>query len=313
MKKFLTSITLFAFGVLCLLALAEYVARACPNAYRLKDEWMQQHAPEAEVLVLGSSHAYAGIHAEQLGCCAYNLANSNQTQRYDWLLLSRDSARLSSLRTVVYPTSSLLMNYAMEQTSEWYRCIYYHLYNQLEDRPLWSRYAWEVASIQTCCWKVQSFFLSGSADRMCDAHGWCSYYQASDADRLNPAELAARLDKYDERAVLPADPQAGINQIASLCDRRGWRLLLVGMPVSGLFADDPRGCEQLGLMDAQARALQARHASVDYVDFSRSADFPPAMFFDVDHLNDLGATHLSLLLRQHLDAVADSSRVAISQ
>ena len=293
MKKFLISILFFALGVLGLLSVAEYMARRCPNAYRTKEEWVQTHAAEAQLLVLGSSHAYAGLHAELLSDHGYNLANSNQTQRYDWLMLSRDSMRYRQLQTIVYPTSSLLVNYPLEETSEWYRCIYYQLYNHLEVHSPWSRYAWEVASIQTCCWKVQSYFLSGSADRMCDAYGWCTYYQASDYDRLTAKELETRFGKYAERETLAADDVDYIQLIASLCDRKGWQLLLVGMPVSQLFAQDSRGQEQLRLMDALARALAAEHPSVEYVDYSIDPAFTPEMFFDVDHLNSKGATLLS--------------------
>lgn len=301
MKKFLTQVALFTVGILCLLALAEYVARQCPNAYRIKQTWVEAHAPEVEVLVLGSSHAFAGIHAEQLGRPAYNLANSNQTVHYDWLLLSRDSARYQSLQTILYPTSSLLMDYPLEKTSEWYRCIYYQLYNHLGDYSLTSRYAWEVASIQTCCWKVQGYFYSGTADRMCDDYGWCTYYRNDEENRLTPELLAQRLDKYEDRSSLPADPEDYLDQIARLCERRGWRLLLIGFPVSELFASDVRGQQHLRQQDQLAREFAERHPAVSYYDFSADRDFTPQLFFDVDHLNDQGAALMSAKLKALLN------------
>lgn len=300
MRKFLLHLLLFSLGVLSLLALAEWLARSCPNAYRIKDNWVQQHAGEVETLVLGSSHAYADLKPDHLGAKAYNLANSNQTPRYDWLLLSRDSARFSSLRTVVYPSSSLLMNYPLESTSEWYRCIYYQLYNHLERHSVLSRYAWEAASIQTCCWKVQSYFISGAADRMCDDYGWCTYYQVlpSSLEKLNAHELSSRMDKYAERLPMLTADESYIDQIAQLCERRGWRLLLLGAPVSTPFYSDPRGREHLQRIDDAARKVSARYTCVEYRDYSHDTRFQPDDFFDVDHLNERGAERFSSIVRE---------------
>lgn len=303
MKKFLSSIVLFSIGVLCLLALAESMARHCPNAYSIKEEWMQQHADEIETLVLGSSHAYAGVKPEALTTKAYNLANSNQTQRYDWLLLSRDTMTLQHLRTIVYPVSSLLMNYPLEETPEWYRCIYYQLYHHLPVHPDFSRYGFEVCSIQTCCWKVQSLFLSGASDRMCDDYGWCTYYMAKDdnSEELNSRNLSSRLDKYDERLSSIFEEEAYFDQLADLCHRQGWRLLLLGTPVSPLFRSDARGQQQLAQMQQLASEAIARHPFVEYRDYSSDVRFGDADFFDVDHLNDVGATRFTTIIAEDFD------------
>ena len=301
MKKFLRRFLGFLTGVAMLLALAEYCARICPNAYRLKAEWMQTHQAEVKTLVLGSSHAYAGIDASLLDG-GYNLSNSNQTQRYDWLLLAQDSARLTSLQTLIYPASSLLMDYPLESTPEWYRCIYYQLYQGLQVHGWYTKYNWEVASIQTCCWKVQSLLLSGEADRMCDDLGRCTYYRADASNYLNltPDKLADRLSKYQLRAAVRSDVERYFDRIADYCQRHKIRLLLVGTPVSRLYAESPLGKALLNEIAQDAQAAVQRYSCITYLDYAIDNRFSEADFFDVDHLNANGAQKLSLLLKEEL-------------
>ena len=302
MKKFLLRSIIFLGGVILLLVAAEYAARICPNAYRNKELWIKAHTDQVETLVLGSSHAYAAIKPELFTSCAFNLANSNQTQRYDWLLLKRDTTTLASLKTIVYPTSSLMMNYRLEDTSEWYRCIYYQLYNHLDEHPFFSKYAWEMASIQTCCWKVQSLFISGESDRMCDEYGWCTYYQAqpSQKDNLTPAKAEERIRKYDEREGLHSLEENYFDEIAGYCQRHGIRLLLLGTPVSQAFRDKAAVGDYLENSGLIAQREAAKYDCIEYHDYTFDTRFTDEDFFDVDHLNSTGAIKFSQIISRDL-------------
>ena len=298
MRRFLLRSLFFLAGVVLLLCAAEYAARICPNAYRNKELWMQSHNDQVETLVLGSSHAYAAIKPELLTSCAFNLANSNQTQRYDWLLLKRDTASLASLKVIVYPASSLLMDYRLEDTSEWYRSIYYQLYNHLAEHSLFSKYAWEVASIQTCCWKVQSLFVSGESDRMCDEYGWCTYYQAhpSQKDNLNLAKAEERIGKYEEREEMHCPEEFYFDEIAGYCQRHGIRLVLLGTPVSQIFRSQAAVAEYLKKTDLKAQQEAASYDCIEYHDYSFDTRFTDDDFFDVDHLNSSGAIKFTQII-----------------
>jgi hypothetical protein len=300
MKRFLFRGLLFLVGVIVLLGLAEYMARLCPNAYRIKEDWMRGQAEQVETLVLGSSHTYAAIKPEHLGTKAYNLANSSQTQRYDWLLLQRDTLSLTSLKAIVYPSSSLLMDYRLEDTSEWYRCIYYQLYNHLEEHPFLSKYGWEVASMQTCCWKVQSLFISGESDRMCDENGWCTYYKArpSQRENLTQANADERIRKYAEREEIRSPKEDHFDEIAGFCQRHGLRLLLLSTPVSQVFRSHADASEYLKMTDKMAQEKASKYDCIEYRDYSNDARFTEDDFFDVDHLNSTGATKFTQIIRQ---------------
>ena len=298
MRKFLFRILCFLVGVILLLCIAEQAARVCPNAYRNKENWMEANSDRVETLVFGSSHAYAAIKPELLSGCAFNLANSNQTQRYDWLLLQRDTTSLASLKAIIYPSSSLLMDYRLEDTSEWYRCIYYQLYNHLDEHSFLSKYAWEVASIQTCCWKVQSLFISGESDRMCDEYGWCTYYQAhpSQKENLTPTKSEERIRKYEEREGIHSSEESFFDEMAGYCQRHGIRLLLLGTPVSSVFRGQAAVGEYLKTTDLKAQREAANYSCIEYQDYSFDPRFTDDDFFDVDHLNSSGATKFTQII-----------------
>ena len=299
MRRFLLRCFGFLVGVICLLGIAEYMARRCPNAYRIKDEWMQSQASSVETLVLGSSHAYAAIQPRCFSTSAFNLANSNQTQRYDWLLLAHDTTTLTLLHAIVYPASSLFMDYRLEETSEWYRCIYYQLYSRCPQHSWLSKYAWEVASLQTCCWKVQSLLVSGESDRMCDERGWCTYYEAQhwQRERLTAEQVDDRLQKYESRHELHGT-EWYFDKLASYCQRHGIRLLLVGTPVSSAFRNHRDAQSYLENIDREARQQAARYGCIEYRNYTADSRFTDEDFFDVDHLNSRGAEKFTTILSQ---------------
>ncbi len=300
MKRFVLRTLGFLAGVLILLGLAEYLARTCPNAYSIKENWMREHVGQIETLILGSSHNYAAIQPRYLETKSYNLSNSNQTQRYDWLLLSRDSTSLTSLKAIIYPTSSLMMDYPLEATSEWYRCIYYQLYNHLKVHSAFSKYAWEVASIQTCCWKVQSLLISGESDRMCDQNGWCTYYKAQpwQQENLTPDKVKDRIQKYNDRKNIHTDEEEYFDEIASFCMRHDIRLVLAGTPVSQPFHQDPDVVKYLKMIEQKAQEKAEKYHCIEYRDYSADARFSAEDFFDVDHLNSTGAAKFTQIISQ---------------
>lgn len=300
MKRFLNGVFVFLIGVIILLGLAEYLARTCPNAYSIKEDYLRANANRIETLVLGSSHTYAAIQPDHLKTRAYNLANSNQTQRYDWLFLARDSASFTSLRHIIYPATSLLMNYPLEETSEWYRCIYCQLYNDLKVHSALSKYAWEVASIQTCCWKVQSLLISGESDRMCDQNGWCTFYKAqpSQKDNLTASKAEDRIRKYIDREDIHIAEEDYFDTIASFCQRHDIRIVLAGTPVSQAFQGNAEAGKYLKNIEDKARDAASRYSCIEYRDYTKDARFAEGDFFDVDHLNSTGAAKFSQIISQ---------------
>lgn len=303
MKKFIYKILVFLAGTILLLGMAEYIARYCPNSYRMKEDWMQPHAPKVETLILGPSYSFAGFDPQYFKTKAFNLANSNQTPRYDWLLLAKDSTRLTSLRTVILPSAALQMNYALEDTPEWYRCIYYQIYHHIDVYSAFSKYGWELSSLRTCQRKVEHVLFSEEADQMCDDNGRGLYYKAdsTNLENLVPEKLAERIERYADREVFRSQKEQYIDLIASYCQRHNIRIVMVGMPVSRLFYSCPQNEKSLTEMDQAAQSAIQAYPCIEYRNYVRDERFCDLDFYDVDHLNDRGAQKLTQIVCNDFD------------
>ncbi len=105
MKKFLKYCLVFVLPFLMVAITAEYLLRQVPNPYQYKYEWMQQHAEDVEILILGSSHTFYGIRPEFLDGKAFSLANVSQGPKQNLYLLEYWADRYRNLKTVIFPIS----------------------------------------------------------------------------------------------------------------------------------------------------------------------------------------------------------------
>ena len=64
MRKFCLRTVCFLIPVALLLMGLEVYVRSLPNSYKQKYQWMEQHADEVEVLLLGNSHGLFGLRPE---------------------------------------------------------------------------------------------------------------------------------------------------------------------------------------------------------------------------------------------------------
>lgn len=61
MRKFIIQCVCFLLPLLVVAGVAEMYMRHLPNSYQQKETWMQAHASEVEVLILGNSHGLFGL------------------------------------------------------------------------------------------------------------------------------------------------------------------------------------------------------------------------------------------------------------
>ena len=303
MKRFLSKILIAALVMLMLLGTAEWLARRCPNQYRYKVEWMEQHAAEVETLILGSSTSYYGIHADRLASRAFSLANQGQSPRYDWLLFAADTAHYSLLHNVILTTPSLLLNSPREvEETSWHYCIYYHLYCHCPDHGLLSRYAWELACYPEARKKILESLGGPLHKEACDSLG-CGRRKlpSSPNPRLTPdaveksAQRDAKVRERIEHSELPDYPAL----LAQWCQRHQVRFLLLSPPVYPDYAQKLDSMVALSaFQDSLVGALLDRCPDVTYRDYSADPRFTADDFFDANHLNIYGAEKFTRIIRK---------------
>lgn len=287
MKKFLVRCLLFLLPVVSVLAAVEWYARHLPNSYRQKAEWMDAHAAEVEVLILGNSHGLFGLRPDCLPRMAYNLCQVSQTLEYDEYLLKRYAPACTSLTDVVLVVDySGFFDLPLEQT-ESFRCTYYRLYMDYPKHPLWSSYGFELSDVAALKEKV---LQQGT---LCDATGWNPAYTVDrrKSDYLSDSEVRSAVERHRCKDWQAAEENRfTLQRIAAYCRDRHLRLLLVQAPVSKAYFQR---------LDKRQLAFLRRSCSIPGVsvaDYSADPCFTDNDFFDADHLTDEGAAKWSHLL-----------------
>lgn len=294
MRRFLVQCVCFLLPFLGLVSVAEAYMRHLPNSYRQKEEWMQAHASDIEVLILGNSHGLFGLRPDCFPSRkVYNLCQVSQIFEYDDYLIRRYASKLTKLKCVILVAdNSNLFDLPLEQT-EWFRCIYYRLYMDYPKHSLWSKYGFELSNVQAA-WKK---FLEGTS--YCDSLGWnYSYIQKNrPSDNFSEDVIKRQIQRHhcQDWAVANQNMKK-LKEIENWCFEHQIKLLLVQAPVSrGYF----KRIEKNQLQYIKDLALLPH---VQVWDYSNDNRFNDDDFFDPDHLIDEGARKWSEIVYRRLYA-----------
>lgn len=296
MKAFVRLSLLFFLLVAATVGAGEWYVRSLPNPARNKHEWMQKNSRTVRTLILGSSHTFYGIDAASLGPHAYSLAMVSQTYRYDDYLLRHYPT--DSLRAVILPFSyfSLYEDYEIMDTDAQYASRY-RIYMDCPYHSRLSRYAFEFMDKNAFLERLKSLWKP--ARLTWDSLGTGTNYRPElratpwDNGQIR-AEVNTATDWRAERANLHF-----LHSIASWCQSRDVRLLLVSTPLSPQFRRHASPA-QLAENHRALAGLLRRYPTVEYCDYSADPRFSDHDFFDADHLSTTGAARLTALLRAQL-------------
>ena len=287
MRKFLIKCFLFLCPAILFLVGMEWYARSIPNSYRQKEQWMQHHAQEVEILILGNSHGLYGLRPDVFKRKAYNLCNVSQIFEYDEYLLKRYLPKCKSLTDVVLVVdNSNLFDMPLENTEE-FRCIYYRLYMDYPKHSRWSKYGFELSNIQALKKKIQH------RNDTCSDLGWNGNYTLERKSLANVSLEAASntAARHQCKNWQVAEENVRIlKRIADLCKQHHLRLILVQAPVTRNYYTriDKK---QLDFIKRSVESI-----GVPSHDYSQDKHFEDDDFFDADHLTDKGAIKWSFLL-----------------
>jgi len=102
MKKFLFRTIIFISPIISISIFVDYDMKKNPTTtLGEKARYINKHANEIKTIILGTSHAYAGINPKYLNGHAFNLAYPRRTTEYDYLLLQKYEEKLIKLEKII--------------------------------------------------------------------------------------------------------------------------------------------------------------------------------------------------------------------
>lgn len=305
MKRFLIYFFSVLVPIVIILGIGEYIVRQVPNPYKYKEEWMEKHHDEVEVLVLGGSHTFYGVKPEMLGDKAFSLANTSQGLIYDYFLFNKfDCPNLQVLvMQFSYPT---FFGGRLEDGGAWGRAIFYKIYMDYPEHSVFSRYNYEFTNMRIFREKLKKYF-NPPEDVGYDKYGWGTLYRLSEKDTLRwnngseAAEAAKRhtVDNWDKALLISKEKYAMLENMASFCKKNNILFVLITTPCWKDYVNnlDKR---QLSTMYDLISQFQ-KNNDVVYLDYMRDDRFEPNDFYDSNHLSDIGAVKFSKILRDDIE------------
>lgn len=270
----------------------EAAVRHLPSTYKLKHAAMVQDSVPPTI-VLGNSHGYYDINPSCLSTDAFNLANVSQTLDYDAALLEQLDGDGGCV--VLTVDNSNLFDPPLWESSEWYRCRYYHLYMDCEPPAYTPGYLLEIADVPTTRLKVAVYRHHKPLG--CDSLGWGNTYAALASGDHNAALTDSAAVSRNRAHTLRQEADlhrnlSHLQRIIAICSQRHARLVIVSPPVSESYRRYiPQ--RQRQILDSVVATLPS---AVEYRDYASDPRFGDSDFYDSDHLNTRGANRFSKLL-----------------
>ncbi len=302
MKRFIYKTVLFLLPVLLLAVVLELGLRRIPNDYTYKSQWLETHVGEVKILNLGSSHGYFGINPNVFSKQAFNAAHVSQTLGLDHFIFSKYFEKANSLEYLVLPISysSLNSNVMIEGKERWRNKKYMYCYDcpyrkcSFKNLEIWD------GKLHKNCLRLFRYWFRGIDEVYVDALGWS---KMENLDWEDDGEEAAKrhttskisMDRVEKNKKL-------IQDMINICQEKDIKVILVTLPAYETYRDNLNS-NQLSIVTSNCDSLAASNKNVVYFNLLADHRFDRNDFFNSDHLNEQGATKLSLVLQQLIDSI----------
>lgn len=285
---------LLGFGVL------EYYLRAIPNDYSYKKEYLEENVETIELLILGSSHYYRGILAEDLDINSFNAAYVSQSLDLDFLIFNTYKDRLKNLKYLMVGISYPSLFSSLKTGVEHWRLKNYNLY-----------YDFHISHNP----KDYSEVLSNTFDvnKMKAINYYRLHKNPITLSKLGSGPLKAQKDlnkngiaaaKRHTDTTLPFFKEyiKELDSIINYCKENNIKIILVTSPTYHTYSDN-LNTQQLSLMNHLLDSLSKNNQNVFRADYLKDENFRKEDFYDGDHLRLQGAKKFTEILNQKLDSL----------
>ena len=306
MRKFSLRILTFLLPILIVSVTFEVLLRNIPNDYAYKREYLDNNADEIETLILGSSHTFYGIDPRYFFNNTFNASHVSQSLNYDLEILKKYQDEFKSLKTIVLPISYFSFYSSLESGVESWRIKNYMIYYDQNSSESISDYS-EVLSneFKVMIDKLVSYYVKGNKSIYCSNLGWgISYKSENSVDLLVSGEIAAKrhtvLDiESAENKTEFSKNKFLVKSIIEWATGRNVKVLLLTLPAFETYQRN-LNIEQLQEAIKTTKEICSNNNNCYYENLMMDTSFVVSDFFDADHLSEIGAKKLSVLINQKI-------------
>ncbi len=305
-QKFMTRFAgYFMIPVAIIIMFLEISLRQIPNDYSYKNEWLSENSRDLKILSLGPSNGYFGIDPNYFQQKAFNAAHISQSINYDLFIFDKFLPLFDSLKYVIIPVSQLTPYYSLENSDEYWRIKNYTIFYECK----YHRYQPEFNSeffgnnLISVVPRIKGYYSGGISELYCNELGFGLNYSFGKrkTDWENTGFSDAKHQKSNISKELYNQNLGCLNRIIEECNNRDISVILIAIPAWHTFVKniDTRLLEST---DAIYIHLAELNRNVRYINLLNDKRFVADDFYDADHLDEIGAKKLTLILNDTLNA-----------
>ena len=311
MKRFILKTVLLILPIVILAVVMEYSLRQIPNDYVHKKNYLDRHAGEIQVLLLGASYAYFGLNPVYFLQNTFNASHISQSLDMDLAIFNKYRNNMDSLKVVVLPMSYVTLWSNLASGEENWRLKNYTLYYGIEGKSLknYSELLSNKFSINLR--RLYEYYFQNKSEITGSKLGWGTTFKSENAvDLQESGKIAAKRhtvnDIFSEKNTKIFEENLKIlNSFFEFCNQRNIKLIFLATPTYYTYREN-LDAEQLNKMVETMNDFIKNHPNTYYFNWMDDPDFVAKDFFDANHLNEIGAEKLSKRVAEELASMKNN-------
>ena len=286
--------------------LMEILLRSTPNDYLFKKQYLDKNSSRIETLILGSSHSFYGLNPEYFSSNTFNASHISQSLNYDFEILKKYKDKFKNLKTIILPISYFTLFGKLEAGSESWRVKNYIIYYELNSSKSLVDYS-EVLSnrINVNIKRIISYYVFGESTISCTDLGWGTICNSKNArDLAESGKTASKRhtvdinsDKYQQ---IFQENIFILESIIQWSNKNNIKIMLFTLPAFETYRQNLNQ-EQLKITINTTSDICSKYDNCIYDNLLSDTNFVATDFFDADHLSDIGAKKLSILINNRIN------------
>lgn len=295
MKKFLIKISFFILPILVFLGFFELGLRSIPNNYSYKNKILKTNY---QGVILGNSHSYRGVLAENISFKTVNLSNVSQSVDIDLLWL-KEAIKYNDLDFIILNFSIPTLFGKLDEGTENWRVRYYNIYTDL-----WLSYGinnnLELANNESLdnFQTLYKYFIQKQKVNSvtCDSLG--SYPLDVFTENINEQSITSAKRHTKKPVHFHKRNLTYLNEIIGITENNNIQVFMVTLPAYSTYRESLNVEHKILFYEIGTKlSLQQ---NVVWINHFYDEEFDQSLFKDGDHLNLLGAQKFTEILNKEL-------------
>ena len=288
----------FILPILLIFIVLELLIRQIPNDYSIKKKLLVNHSAKINTLILGSSHSYYGLNPLYFNNNTFNAAFDGQPLEYDYEILKNFENHFQKLNTLVLPISipTLFIKSAKDIVPNYNYVVFMDLKltNSVLDNSILIN-----SPLKNNIKNTFRYYFEGNSIANCTNMGWGSNYHSSHKVDLSENGYSRAISHNNvsclENEVLEENLKT-LKLIVNWCNCRKIKVVLFTPPAFISYRENIN-YEQYKKTVYSTMNIAKIYENCEYYNFFENNEFTAGDFYDSDHLNEIGAKKLSILIK----------------